>query len=218
MVPPAGVPATLPVEAVLLGRRVRLLVAVTLTHAVVLGALTWVVGGGLSGPGAVGLGVHVAVSLAAALPVWWQFAGDPVVRRRRAVRAMSLSFAGLAAYSAVDAVRDAVATPLPGEPAVGAALAVLVTGVLLVAARRERHEEVRAPGVATVPAVLDGVTAAVAPSVLLVAAASDLLAATTYGGPAVSAVVAALAAREAVRARSWVAGPPPRGTNGTLAR
>lgn len=199
---PAGV---LPLAALVLARRVRALVTVTVLHAIALAVSAWWAGERPSLPGVAALAAHLAVSLGAALPVRWQFAGDPARRERRAVRAMTVSFVVLAVYSAVDAVTDALARPRPGEMLVGAALglAAAVALPLLVAAdaRVARAEGLeRDPGAhGPAPAVL--VVALVA--VLLAAVAADLAAVVggtagpSLAAPAVSAVVAVLAAREA---------------------
>lgn len=195
----------LPLAALVLARRVRALVAVTVVHSVALSVTGWWAGDGPSLPGVAALAAHLAVSLGAALPVRWQFAGDPVRRERRAVRAMTVSFVVLAVYATVDAVADALAPPRPGETLVGTVLglaAAVALPLLVVADGRriraegaDRDADARGP----VPAVL--VAALVA--VLLAAVAADLtdLAAGTTGpsvaAPAVSAVVAVLAAREA---------------------
>ncbi|MHC1563381.1 hypothetical protein ACR9E3_30875 [Actinomycetospora sp. C-140] len=195
----------LPLAALVLARRVRALVAVTVLHSVALAVTAWWAGDGPSLPGVAALAAHLAVSLGAALPVRWQFAGDPARRERQAVRAMTVSFVVLAAYSTVDAVTDALARPRPGETLVGAVLGILGAAALplLVAAdaRLARAEGVdrdpRARGAAPAALVvaLDAVLlAAVAVDV------TDLVAGTagpSVAAPAVSAVVAVLAAREA---------------------
>jgi hypothetical protein len=215
--PDTGAPGALPLAALVLARRVRALVAVTVVHTVVLAVAAWFAGNGPTLPGVASLAAHLAVSLGAALPVHWQFAGDPARREHRAVRAMTVSFVVLAVYSAVDAVTDALTPGRPGETLVGGllGLAAAVALPLLVAAdaRAVRAEYAvgaaapsrsvplgadRAPRVRpAAPAVL-----VVALSAVLVAAAGvDLLAgavlAPSVAAPAVSAVVAVLAAREA---------------------
>ncbi|PVZ04234.1 hypothetical protein [Actinomycetospora cinnamomea] len=198
-----AVPAGLPLAALVLARRVRALVAATVIHTMVLAVATWWTGGGPTLPGVAALAAHLAVSLGAALPVRWQFAGDPARRERRAVRAMTVSFVVLAVYSAVDAVTLALAPGRPAGALVGAALglAAAVALPLLVAAdsraeRADRDPDARGP----VPRVL--VVALVA--VLLAASVVDLVAGAgavpSVAAPAVSAVVAVLAAREALGA------------------
>jgi hypothetical protein len=197
----------LPLAALVLARRVRALVAVTVLHTVALAVAAWWAGNGPTLPGVAALAAHLAVSLGAALPVRWQFAGDPARRERRAVRAMTVSFVVLAAYSAVDAITDALAPGRPGETLVGGVLGVagaVALPLLVVADTRVARSQGlgdrgdRDPGApGPVPA---GLVAALS-AVLLVAGVADLVAATdgapSIAAPAVSAVVAVLAAREA---------------------
>lgn len=189
--------AGIPVAALLLARRLRVLVAATLVHTVVLAVLGWLAGAGVTLPGLAGFVAHVAVSLGAALPVWWQFAGDPVSRQRRAVRAMTVSCTVLAVYSVVSAVQDALSSPAPGEPVVGAVLGVAAAAALPVLVAVEARTA-RGFGVgAAAPAVS---TQAVLVGVLLAGVVTDLVAGTTLSGPTVSVVVGVLAAREAIGA------------------
>ncbi|HWN28866.1 MAG TPA: cobalt transporter, partial [Actinomycetospora sp.] len=84
---PTGAVAGLPLAALVLARRVRALVAATVVHTLVVAVVAWWAGDGPTLPGVAALAAHLAVSLGAALPVRWQFAGDPARRERRAVRA-----------------------------------------------------------------------------------------------------------------------------------
>jgi hypothetical protein len=194
----------IPVAAVLLARRVRVLVAATLVHTTVLAALGWFAGAGVTLPGVAGFAAHVAVSLGAALPVWWQFAGDPVSRQRRAVRAMTVSCTVLAVYSLLSAVQDALGRPLSGEPVVGAMLgiaaAVALPVLVGIEARAARGLGDAVSAAAAAPAVS---TQAVLVGVLVAGVVTDLVAGTTLSGPTVSVVVGVLAAREAIGAARW---------------
>jgi hypothetical protein len=201
--PRTGAPGVLPLAALVLARRVRALVAVTVVHTIVLAVAAWVAGNGPTLPSVAALAAHLAISLAAALPVRWQFAGDPALRERRAVRAMTVSFVVLAVYSAVDAVADALTPGRPGETLVGGllGLAAAVALPLLVAAdaRTARAQGAdRDPRVR--PAAPTGLVVALC-AVLVAASGVDLLASTavapSLAAPTVSAVVAVLAAREA---------------------
>ena len=202
---PTGAVAGLPLAALVLARRVRALVAATVVHTLVVAVVAWWAGDGPTLPGVAALAAHLAVSLGAALPVRWQFAGDPARRERRAVRAMTVSFVVLATYSAVDAVTDALAPGRPGEAVVGAALGLAgaVALPLLVAADARAA---RAAGASDpdVRGAAPGVLVAALVAVLLAASVADLVtgagAAPSLAAPAVSAVVAVLAAREALGA------------------
>jgi hypothetical protein len=203
VVTPATSARTLPLAALVLARRVRALVAVTVVHTTVVAIAIWWAGGGPTLPGLATFAAHIAISLAAALPVRWQFAGDPVSRQRRAARAMSVSFLVLAGYSAVSATEEALAPGRPGGAVVGAGLALAAALALPLLAAADTRAA-RADGIAgapgeprPVPTVLVGALVVV----LLAAAVIDLLAGTgtapSIGAPAVSGAVAVLAAREA---------------------
>lgn len=198
----------IPVAALLLARRVRALVAATLVHTTALAVLGWWAGAGVTLPSLAGFAAHVAVSLGAALPVWWQFAGDPVSRQRRAVRAMTVSCTVLAVYSVLSAVQDALGRPVPGEPVLGAVLGVAaaVALPLLVAAeaRTARGLADASTAAAAAPSVP---TRVVLVAVLAAGVVTDLVAGTTISGPTVSAVVGVLAAREAIGAAQWSSTP-----------
>jgi hypothetical protein len=194
----------LPLAALVLARRVRALVVATLVHTTALAALAWWSGAGLTLPGVASFAAHVAISLGAALPVRWQFAGDPVSRQRRAARAMTVSFAVLAGLSVVETVRDALAPGVPGGPAVGVllGLAGAIALPLLVAADTRTAQEDGVPG------PIGPATTAALTTVLLAATGIDLTAVLADPGapgvsvaaPAVSAVIAVLATREALGA------------------
>jgi len=146
---PASSPATvgLPVHTLVLARRVRVLVLSIAVLAVATAVAGWVDGGGVGLPGVAGLGAHLAVQAAVVVPVWWQFAGDPVLRQRRAVRAMTVAFAVLAVIALIDAGRALAGPHGPARDAVGLGLAVvaLVAVPVLVAAeaRAERRFDAR---------------------------------------------------------------------------
>ncbi|MEJ2887778.1 hypothetical protein [Actinomycetospora aeridis] len=199
-------PGVLPLAALVLARRVRALVAVTVVATTVLAVATWLAGNGPTLPGVAAFVAHLAISLGAALPVRWQFAGDPARREHRAVRAMTVSFVILAVYSAVDAVVDALAPARPGETLVGGllGLAAAVALPLLVAADARAMRREGADRDPRVRPAVPGVLVVALVAVLVAAAGVDLLSsaavAPSVAAPAVSAVVAVLAAREAVGA------------------
>ncbi|MDD7917511.1 hypothetical protein [Actinomycetospora callitridis] len=201
--PGTGAPGVLPLAALVLARRVRALVAVTVVHTTVLAVAAWLAGNGPTLPSVAALAAHLAVSLAAALPVRWQFAGDPARREQRAVRAMTVSFVVLAVYSTVDAITDALAPARPGETLVGGLLGLVavVALPLLVAADARASRAQGADRDPRVRAAAPPVLVVALCAVLLAASGVDLLAGTvvapSVAAPAVSAVVAVLSAREA---------------------
>ena len=89
-----------------LRRRVRLLVATTITYNLV-EAVVAITAGTIAGSTAlVGFGLDSIIEVASATAVAWQFSGpDPEARERVALRIIAVSFLTLAAYVSVEAVR-----------------------------------------------------------------------------------------------------------------
>ena len=92
----------------LLERRIRWIVAATITYNVVEAGVALVAGRLASSSALIGFGLDSVVEVLSAAAVAWQFsAPDPHTRERTAMRAIALSFFGLAAFVTVDAVRTA---------------------------------------------------------------------------------------------------------------
>ena len=90
-----------------LTRRVRLLVAATITYNVVEAAIALTEGTRASSAALVGFGLDSLVEISSAAAVAWQFsATDPETREKAALRFIAMSFFALAAYVAADAVRS----------------------------------------------------------------------------------------------------------------
>src|SRR5688572_15407650 len=88
-------------------RRVRWLVAGTITYNVVEAIVAIMAGMAASSAALVGFGLDSVVEVRSAAAVAWQFSGrDPQARERVALRIIAVSFFALAGYVAVDAVRS----------------------------------------------------------------------------------------------------------------
>ncbi len=142
-VPPAdeGVAAQ---RRTVLTRRVRLLVAATITYNVVEAAVALTAGTIASSAALIGFGLDSVIEVASASAVAWQFSGrDPQARERAALRVIAVSFFALAAYLTVESVR-ALAGATEADPSpvgiVLAALSLLVMPVLSTAQRRAGRE------------------------------------------------------------------------------
>jgi hypothetical protein len=89
-----------------LARRVRLLVAATITYNVIEAAVALTAGVRASSTALIGFGLDSVIEVSSAAALAWQFAGrDPEARERIALRAIATSFFALAAYISVDALR-----------------------------------------------------------------------------------------------------------------
>ena len=87
----------------------------------------------------VGFGLDSVIEFAAAAVVAWQLRGEGVGRERHAVRLIGVTFFALAAYLAVESIRDLISQARPGQSPAGIAVtsaALLVMPSLAVAERR----------------------------------------------------------------------------------
>ena len=88
-----------------LQRRIRLLVAATITYNVIEAIVALAEGTRVSSAALIGFGLDSVVEISSAAAVAWQFsAKDPETREKTALRFIAFSFFALAAYVAVDAV------------------------------------------------------------------------------------------------------------------
>jgi divalent metal cation (Fe/Co/Zn/Cd) transporter len=145
-------PAVGPDRRALLVRRIRLLVAATITYNVVEAVVALTAGAAASSGALIGFGLDSVIEVASAAAVAWQFSGhDPEARERRALKAIAISFFALAIY----VTGEAVSTFFTGEPPetsrtgiVLAAISLAVMPALSAAQRRAGRELASASAVA----------------------------------------------------------------------
>lgn len=127
-----------------LRRRVRLLVAATITYNVVEAVVALAAGTVAGSVALIGFGLDSLVEVTSAGAVAWQFAAaDPERRERAALRVIAWSFFALAAYVTVEAVRTLVGGAEAEHSTVGIALlalSVVVMPFLSLAQRRTGRE------------------------------------------------------------------------------
>ncbi|MHA6626649.1 cation diffusion facilitator family transporter [Pseudonocardia sichuanensis] len=147
----SGAPAPTARRAVL-RRRIRLLVAATITYNVVEAVVAITAGTIADSVALIGFGLDSVVEVSSAAAVAWQFAGpDPERREKVALRVIAWSFFALAAYVAVEALRTLIGAERPEHSPVGiglVALSVLVMPFLSHAQRRAGREYGSASAVA----------------------------------------------------------------------
>ncbi|HEX2284235.1 MAG TPA: cation transporter [Mycobacterium sp.] len=128
----------------LLARRIRLLVAATITYNVIEAVIALAEGTRVSSSALIGFGLDSVIEVASAAAVAWQFsAKDPERREKAALRFIALSFFALAAYVAVDAVLALAGMGEPRPSIVGIVLAsasLVIMPVLSWAQRRAGRE------------------------------------------------------------------------------
>ncbi|MEW2349488.1 cation transporter [Streptomyces sp. NPDC006684] len=130
-----------------LARRVRLLVAATITYNVIEAVVAVTAGTRASSTALIGFGLDSVIEVSSAAAVAWQFSADDhavrEARERTALRIVAVSFLALAAYVAFDAVRALTGGGEAGHSAPGvviAALSLVVMPFLSAAQRRAGRE------------------------------------------------------------------------------
>ncbi|WIB42704.1 cation transporter [Curtobacterium sp. MCLR17_058] len=110
----------------LLQRRVRWIVAATISYNVIEAIVAISAGTIASSTALVGFGLDSIVEVLSAAAVAWQFAGrDPEARERTALKVIAVSFFGLALYVTVDAVLALTGIREPEHSTVGIILAAV---------------------------------------------------------------------------------------------
>jgi len=180
-----------------LAKRIRLLVAATITYNLVEAAVAISAGVVASSTALVGFGLDSVIEVASATAVAWQFsAKDHEAREGTALKVIALSFFALAGYIAVESLRSLLGKA-PAEPsAVGIALAavsLLVMPVLSYAQRRAGTELGSASAVADSKQTL---LCTYLSGVLLVGLLLNALFGWSWADPVVALVIAAVAVRE----------------------
>jgi divalent metal cation (Fe/Co/Zn/Cd) transporter len=130
-----------------LTRRIRLLVAATITYNVVEAVVALTAGTLASSTALIGFGLDSVIEVSSAAAVAWQFsAADRAVleaREKTTLRIIALSFFALAAYVGIDAVRALAGTGEAERSVPGIVLAALSLAVMpfLSAAQRRAGRE-----------------------------------------------------------------------------
>ncbi|MFI9816840.1 cation transporter [Saccharothrix variisporea] len=192
--PPAGPD---PARRTVLTRRVRLLVAATITYNVVEAVVALVAGSIASSTALIGFGLDSVIEVASAVAVAWQFSGaDPEARERTALKVIAVSFFALAAYVTVESVRSLVG----GEPADHSTAGIVLAAVSLVVMPFLSHAQRRAGReLGSVSAVADSkqtLLCTYLSGVLLVGLVLNALFGWSWADPVVALAIAAVAVKE----------------------
>lgn len=183
-----------------LARRIRLLVAATITYNVVEAIVAIIAGSLASSTALIGFGLDSVIEVSSAAAVAWQFsAADHAVREARektTLRIIAVSFFALAAYVTVDAVRALAGTgeadrSIPGI--VLAALSLLVMPFLSAAQRRAGRELGSASAVADSRQTL---LCTYLSAVLLAGLVLNATVGWSWADPVAALVIAVVAAKE----------------------
>ncbi|MYS80491.1 cation transporter [Embleya scabrispora] len=202
-----------PARQDVLRRRIRLLVAATISYNVVEAAVAITAGAAASSTALVGFGLDSIIEVASATAVAWQFtAKDPARREKTTLRIIAVSFFALAAYVGVDAVRALAGTGGAEHSTVGIALAALSLAImpgLSYAQRRAGRDFGSASAVADSKQTL---LCTYLSAVLLLGLMLNSTLGWSFADPIAALIIAAVAVkegREAWRGNSCCTTPPP---------
>ena len=123
-----------------LSRRIRWLVAGTISYNVIEAVVALTEGTRVSSSALVGFGLDSVIEVSSAVAVAWQFAGpDPEVREKTALRIIAFAFVGLAVFVTVDAVRSLLGAQEARHSTIGIALAALSLAIMPVLSWAQRR-------------------------------------------------------------------------------
>ncbi|MFJ2911517.1 cation transporter [Streptomyces sp. NPDC087228] len=189
-----------PARRDLLTRRIRLLVAATITYNVIEAIVAITAGTIASSTALIGFGLDSVIEVSSAAAVAWQFSARDhttrEAREHRTLRIIALSFFALALYVSIDSVRALTGTgeadhSLPGIVLAGLSLAI--TPFLSAAQRKTGRELGSASAVADSKQTL---LCTYLSAVLLVGLLVNLLLGWSWADPIAALVIAALAVKE----------------------
>ncbi|WP_213813675.1 cation transporter [Glaciihabitans sp. dw_435] len=129
-----------PVRKRLLQRRIRIIVAVTISYNVIEAVIALSAGTAASSAALIGFGLDSIVEVLSAAAVAWQFAApDPEKREKVALRVIALSFFGLAAYVVVVAGLSLTGLREAEHSTVGIVLAAVSLAIMPILSWLERR-------------------------------------------------------------------------------
>ena len=191
-------PAVAPDRTAVLRRRVRLVVAATITYNVVEAVIALIAGVAASSAALVGFGLDSVVEVLSAAAIAWQFAGGrPHAEREHvALRLVATSFFALAAFVTVDALRSLLGAAEPQHSTPGIVLAAVSLAVMPGLSWFERRTGRELGSASVVADSSQTMICAALSGVLLVGLVLNSTLGWTWADPVAALVIAAVALRE----------------------
>ena len=184
-----------------LARRIRLLVAATITDNVVEAVVALAEGTRVSSSALFGFGLDSVIEVSSAAAVAWQFsAKDPETREKAALRFIAFSFFALAAYVAVDAALSLLGYGEPKPSVIGIVLASASLVVMPVLSLAQRHAGRELGSVSAVADSKQTLLCTYLSAALLVGLVLNALVGWSWADPVAALVIAAIAVREGINA------------------
>lgn len=195
---------TMAIRRDVLARRVRLLVAATISYNVIEAVVALTAGVRANSTALIGFGLDSAIEVSSAAAVAWQFSATDhetrEAREKAALRAIAVSFFALAMFVGVESVRTLAGSGTPEESRVGIALAavsLLIMPMLSTMQRRTGRELGSASAVADSRQTL---LCTYLSAVLLVGLLLNAAFAWSWADPVAALAIAGVAVKEGVGA------------------
>jgi divalent metal cation (Fe/Co/Zn/Cd) transporter len=180
-----------------LARRVRFLVAATITYNVIEAVVALTAGTRASSSALIGFGLDSVIEVSSALAVAWQFAGrDPEGREKVALKVIAVSFFALAAFVSFDAVRSLLGEGEAEHSSVGLVLAAVSLAVMPFLSYAQRHAGRELGSASAVADSKQTLLCTYLSGVLLVGLALNSLFGWSWADPIAALVIAAVAVKE----------------------
>lgn len=190
-----------PARRLVLQKRIRLIVAVTITYNVIEAVIAIAAGSIASSTALIGFGLDSIVEVLSAAAVAWQFAApDPEKRERVALRVIALSFFGLAAYVSVDAVLALTGVREPDHSPVGIVLAAVSLAVMPFLSLLERRTGRELGSASAVADSKQTLICSYLSAAVLVGLVLNLAFGWTWADPVAGLVIVVFAVREGLEA------------------
>jgi divalent metal cation (Fe/Co/Zn/Cd) transporter len=185
----------------LLQRRVRWIVAATITYNVIEAIVAIAAGTVASSTALVGFGLDSIVEVLSAAAVAWQFAGrDPEARERTALKVIAVSFFALALYVTVDAVLTLTGIREPEHSAVGIALTAVSLAIMPFLSLLERRTGKELGSASAVADSKQTLICSYLSAAVLIGLLLNTLFGWTWADPVAGLVVVVFAVREGLEA------------------
>jgi divalent metal cation (Fe/Co/Zn/Cd) transporter len=197
----ANAAALAPTRRTLLQRRIRWIVAATITYNVIEAIIAISAGTIASSTALIGFGLDSIVEVLSAAAVAWQFAApDPENRERVALRVIAVSFFGLAAYVSVDAVLALTGIREPDHSPVGIVLAAVSLAIMPFLSLLERRTGTELGSASAIADSKQTLICSYLSAAVLIGLVLNLTLGWTWADPAAGLVIVVFAVREGLEA------------------
>lgn len=190
-----------PARVAILKRRIRMIVAITITWNIIEAVIALIAGGASSSAALVGFGLDSIIEVLSAAAVAWQFATpDPARREKTALRIIAISFFALATYVSVDVVLSLTGVREPEHSAVGIILAALSLAVMPFLSLIERRTGRELGSVSAVADSKQTLICSYLSAALLVGLLLNSMMGWAWADSAAALIIAVVAVREGIEA------------------